>query len=118
MSDGATHTFQFTLNNFESGAHGIPHNFLLVDTGATSHIVSDDSKFIFLDKHFNPETHFIELADGSKANNVALKKGTVEISLCDSFGNICCYSGRYLVYTILSPKYIFCASCHCQRCLC
>ena len=54
MNDGTTHTFQFTLNNFESGAHGIPHNFLLVDTGATSHIVNDASKFIFLDKHFNP----------------------------------------------------------------
>ena len=107
MSDGTTRTFQFTLNNFESGAHGIPHNFLLVDTGATSHIVNDDSKFIFLDKHFNPETHFIELADVSKANNVALKKGTVEISLCDSFDNISVATLEDTLYVPSYPQNIF-----------
>lgn len=36
----------------------------LVDSGATTHIVNYDSDFIFIVDNFNPEGHFIELADG------------------------------------------------------
>ena len=36
----------------------------LVDCGATTHIVNYDSDFIFIVDNFNPEGHFIELADG------------------------------------------------------
>ena len=35
----------------------------LVDCGGTSHIVNYDSDFIFVDDNFNPERHFIELAE-------------------------------------------------------
>ena len=44
---------------------------LLVDTGATSHIVNDEELFINIDKSYVPENHYIELADGSKTNSVA-----------------------------------------------
>ena len=53
------------------------------------------------------ETHFIELADGSKANNVALKKDTVEISLCDSFGNISVATLEDTLYVPSYPQNIF-----------
>ena len=52
----------------------------LVDCGATTHIVNSDM-FIETDKLFKPKEHFIELANGSKSNNLAKKKGTVLISL-------------------------------------
>ena len=38
---------------------------LLVDCGATTHIVTDLAQFICYDKDFNPDEHYIELADGS-----------------------------------------------------
>ena len=46
----------------------------LVDTGATCHIVNYDSGFISVDEHFNPENHYIELADGSKTCNLGFEK--------------------------------------------
>ena len=57
---------------------------LLVDCGATTHIINDESKFLFFEKNFNPNDHYIELADGSRTNNVAMKKGTAKLylSLC------------------------------------
>ena len=59
-------------------------NSLLVDCGATAHVMTNASKFIRFDEQFNPEKHFIELADGTKANNVAVKKGDVKLSLTTS----------------------------------
>ena len=63
-------------------------NGLLVDCGATTHIVHDVSKFIRFDAEFNPEHHYIELADGSRSNNVALKRGDASVDLCDVAGNV------------------------------
>ncbi len=59
---------------------------MLVDCGATTHIINDITKFTSLEERFNPNEHFIELADGSRNNNIALKKGTAEISLQDMSG--------------------------------
>ena len=50
-----------------------------MDTGATSHIVSDHSKFT----DFRPSKHYIELADGSKSC-AALKRGTAYVSIKDA----------------------------------
>ncbi|KAJ8043248.1 hypothetical protein HOLleu_10252 [Holothuria leucospilota] len=63
-------------------------NSLLVDCGATTHIINDESKFVKFDDSFNPENHFIELADGSRTNSVALGKGDAHVSLVDSSGNL------------------------------
>ena len=54
---------------------------LLVDCGATTHIVNDLAQFICFDKNFNPDEHYIELADGSRSNNIALKKGMAKVTL-------------------------------------
>ena len=43
---------------------------LLVDCGATTHIVTDPSKFVTKDDCFDSSKHFIELADGSRKNNI------------------------------------------------
>ena len=62
-------------------------NGLLVDCGATTHIVNDLSRFISFDENFDPKSHVIELADGNKVNNIALNRGSTCVSLIDSNGN-------------------------------
>ena len=49
--------------------------------------MTDKSRFISFNDNFNSENHFIELADGSRINSIALKKGSACISLIDSEGN-------------------------------
>ena len=61
-------SFAFTLKDGQG--RSTKDSKLLVDTGATSHIINDSSKFVSFDNNFNPNSHFIELADGSKANVV------------------------------------------------
>ena len=57
-----------------------------MDTGATSHVINDSSKFINFDDNFDPSTHFMELADGSKSN--VLGKGNAKVKLYDVRGNL------------------------------
>ncbi|CAB4012036.1 Hypothetical predicted protein, partial [Paramuricea clavata] len=75
---------QDTIN--KSGINNKSNSSLLVDTGATSNIINDKSKFVDFDKEFNPSAHVIELADGSKAN-VVLGKGNAKVKLYDVNGN-------------------------------
>ena len=60
---------------------------LLVDTGATSHIINDIDKFKCFDKDFNSSNHFIELADGSKTNGIVKGKGSANVVLHDEIGS-------------------------------
>ena len=82
-NDSSDHSFIFTIKDEESRGE-ITAN-LLLDTGATSHIINDKSKFVDFDKKFDPRTHFIELADGSRAN-VVLGKGNAKVKLYDVNG--------------------------------
>lgn len=45
----------------------------VVDCGATSHIRTEMNKFTRFDETFNPKSHYMELADGTRMNNVELK---------------------------------------------
>ena len=82
------HTFAFVSSDTKSnsGIYSKDNLSLLVDTGATSHIINDKSKFVNFDKDFNTNAHVIELADGSKAN-VVLGKGNAKVKLYDVNGN-------------------------------
>ncbi|KAI7789379.1 hypothetical protein IRJ41_019901, partial [Triplophysa rosa] len=59
---------------------------LLVDTGATSHIITDITMFKSFDSTFRPEMHSVELADGTRCNGIAQRKGNAEVFLTDSKG--------------------------------
>lgn len=48
--------------------------------------INDKSKFIKFEDNFNPNEHFIQLENGSRNNNIALKKGTVKLMFCDMKG--------------------------------
>lgn len=60
-------------------------NALLVNCGDTFHIITDKSKFSSFDI---PENHHIELSDASRTNNIALKRGNVQVILTDILGNM------------------------------
>lgn len=77
----------------------IKENGLMVDCGATSHIITEGSKFTRFDKTFNPQQHFMELADGTRENNVALKRGDAEVMLRDQ-------KGRNIMVTLKSALFI------------
>ena len=46
---------------------------IMFDTGATLHIIKDIERFKNFDDSFQPDNHFIELADSTKTNGFALK---------------------------------------------
>ena len=71
------HSFAFRVS--DSSGKSVNSN-LLVDSGATSHIINDKSKFVTFDRNFDPNSHVLELADGSKAN-VVTGKGAAKVKL-------------------------------------
>ena len=95
------HSFAFQIK----AQHGVnkistgSSNKLLVDCGATAHIITDESKFSSFDQSFRPESHYIELADGTRSNNVALKRGNVNLPIMDS-------TGRYVTASLNNALYI------------
>jgi hypothetical protein len=59
---------------------------MIVDTGATSHVVTTDI-LKRVDGNFKPPKHYMELADETRSNNVqAVKRGDVEVILNDVNG--------------------------------
>ena len=52
----------------------------MVDTGATSHIITDIEKFKKFDETFQPKDHFVELADGTRTSGITLRKGETDLS--------------------------------------
>lgn len=79
MTDGETGTRQVTVGSIQERG-------LMVDTGATSHIITDESKFKDFDTTFRTERHSVELADGTRCNGVAQRRGNAEFFLFDSRG--------------------------------
>ena len=59
---------------------------LLVDCGATTHIVYDKSRFVNFDSDFNATHHSIELADGSRASGIVQGKGKALFKITDASG--------------------------------
>lgn len=74
-------------------------NGIMVDCGATSHIITDEELFTRIDKTFDPRRHYMELADGKKMNNVALKRGDAQIELLNS-------KGRYVKVALKNALFI------------
>ena len=52
--------YAFAVNDHEGRGEVTPN--LLLDTGATSHIINDKSRFVDSDPQFNSRDHLIELA--------------------------------------------------------
>ena len=61
----------------------------MVNCNAINHVITDKSKFINFDQNFESGNHFVELADGSRANNIVQKRDNAYIYLCNSKGHVC-----------------------------
>ena len=79
---------------------------LLVDCGATTHILNDESKFSSFDKAFIPEKHSIELANGERVS-VAVKRGNAGMKLKDSDGNTVDVMLKNALFVPTFPQNIF-----------
>ena len=76
--------FAFLVSsNTDTSQH---ENSFLIDSGATVHIINDKDKFLCFNSSFVPENHVIQLADGTKASNVALAQGDATVLLQDHEG--------------------------------
>ena len=62
---------------------------LLVDSGASVHIVNDKTKFKNFTKDFNSSAHVIEVADGSRNRSLAVGQGDAEMNILNSEGQLC-----------------------------
>ena len=83
FDDQDDHTFAFKVSNLSQSNDD---SSILVDCGATVHIIKDKSKFIKFDDEFNKENHVIELADGSRSSGMVVGRGNANIILNDSTG--------------------------------
>ena len=59
---------------------------ILVDCGATCHVINSKHYFLTFHQSFDPKTHFIELADGRRSNELAKARGTAHCTITDSNG--------------------------------
>lgn len=80
---------------------------LLVDCGATSHIINDKSKFVKFDDNFNPDKHFIELANGARSNKMAQNRGVASVKFKDSNGKLVDVALINALYVPTFPQNIF-----------
>ena len=83
-------TTYFLSNKSKTFASNITENkkSILIDTGASCHILCDDTLFKTFDLNFNPSSTFLELADGSRHNDLIRGKGDAIIPLYDIDGNL------------------------------
>lgn len=80
---------------------------LIVDTGATSHIINDRSKFKNFDSTFKPERHSMELADGKRTVGVAQGRGDAQVRLINSEGRRCAVTLKNALYIPSYPQELF-----------
>ena len=73
--------------NIDSSVNSIQEgDFVLVDSGSTSHIENNSKRFSHFQTPFNPENHHIKFADGRKPDGIVQGMGNVKQILHDSHG--------------------------------
>lgn len=93
------HYYAFILNENQKIDQAAGVSTFLVDSGATVHIVNDKSKFVCFHKNFDSHSHIIELADGTRLNNIAEGRGDAKVTFTDHRGtkrNITLYDALYV----------------------
>lgn len=92
----------FVLRVSECLPQDIRQKGLLVDSGASAHILTSEGAFIRFDETFQPKNHVMELADGTRTSGIVQRKGDAEIDLPDSEGRVVRVR---LTDTLLIPGY-------------
>ena len=89
--DGEAHSFLFGVkdgNRHEAQTTEEKQSALLVDSGATDHILNDKRKFVSFQPDYVPENHYLALADGTKIGGMAKGKGTARVKIRDENGRL------------------------------
>ena len=88
-ADDEVHSFVFriSVDNVATVRGRHLQDNLLVDCGATAHIINDKTKFVSFDDSLDSTKHLIELADGSRTNGIAGGRGDESVLLYDVNGN-------------------------------
>ena len=89
VGNGEEHSFSFSVkdgNHDETLAPKMKQNALLVDSGATDHIVNDERKFVSFQADYVPENQYLDLADGTKICGIVKGKGTAIVKIRDENG--------------------------------
>ena len=61
-------------------------NALLVDSGATDHILNDERKFVSFQADYVPQNQYLDLADGTKMCGIVKGKETAIVKIRDENG--------------------------------
>ncbi|CAL9692762.1 unnamed protein product [Knipowitschia caucasica] len=85
---GQVHEEAFVLRASEWKPHCVQPEGLLVDSGASAHIMTHEEAFIRFDETFRPQNHVMQLADGTRIAGSVLKKGDAQIELTESNGRV------------------------------
>lgn len=82
-------------------------NRLIVDPGASSHIINDRSRFKSFHNTFNPDRHSMELADGKRTFGLAHGRGDAQVCLTDNKGRQCTVTLKNALYIPSFPQELF-----------
>ena len=84
--DNECHSFFFRVSVSDNVdvCSNVKTDCLLVDCGATAHIINDRSKLVNFDDEFDSDSHFVELADGSGTNGIVQGRGKAQVLIHDS----------------------------------
>ncbi|KAG1961315.1 hypothetical protein F2P79_005481 [Pimephales promelas] len=99
--------YVFRASDAEMWRHEKEKRGLMVDAGATSHIITDIAKFRRFDSSFQADTHCVELADGTRCNGVAKSRGDAAVCLVDNTGRRFKATLRNALYIPTYPQDIF-----------
>ena len=82
------HSFQFSVREGDILSETANPEELLMDSGSTEHILNDKKNFIAFDEDYEPQKHYIELANGTKVQNISRGRGTARIPIRDANGRL------------------------------
>ena len=80
-------SFIFKVNH-DPESNRSSNNELLIDCGATAHIIKDRTKFIEFDPNFNASQHTVELADSSRKTGMVLGRGKARVNMTNTSGDV------------------------------
>ncbi|KAK7895537.1 hypothetical protein WMY93_020862 [Mugilogobius chulae] len=112
-TEGADFTFRAQTVDTSKSAQQRPiqEKGLIVDTGASSHIINDRSRFKNFDNSFKSERHSMELADGKRTFGLAQGRGDAQVHLIDSNGRRCSVTLKNALYIPSFPQELFSVKC-------
>ena len=101
------HSFQFSVREGDILSESANPEELLMDSGSTEHILNDKKNFISFEEDYKPQNHYIELANGTKVQNISRGRGTARIPIRDASGRLRSATLSDVLYVPSFPYNIF-----------